>query len=63
MDTLDKEFWEKREAAMEAEREKRNSERLKKGEPITFSDKLKQLYKKLTYSKKQEMEYEAKKHV
>lgn len=54
---------EKREAAMEAEREKRNSERLKKGEPITFSDKLKQLYKKLTYSKKQEMEYEAKKHV
>lgn len=54
---------EKREAAIEAERERRNNEKKKNGEPVTFSDKLKQFYKKLTYSKKQEMEYEAKKHV
>lgn len=53
----------KREAAIEAERERRNKEKLKNGQPVTFSDKLKQFYKKLTYNKKQEMEFEAKKHV
>lgn len=53
----------KKEAALEAEKEKRRKKKLENGEPVTFSDKIKNLYKKLTYNKKQELEYEAKKRV
>lgn len=53
----------KREAALEAQKEKRQKQKMTNGEPVTFSDKLKSLYKKLTYNKKQELEYEAKKRV
>ena len=53
----------KKEEALLAQREKRKKEKLENGEPVTFSDKLKNLYKKLTYNKKQELEYEAKKRV
>lgn len=53
----------KKEEAMEAAQEKRAEELKAKGEPVTFSDKLKRIYKKLTYNKKEELELEAKKSV
>jgi len=53
----------KKEEALEAAREKKEEELKKKGEPVTFSDKLKTFYKKLTYNKKDELELEAKKTV
>lgn len=54
---------EKKEAMLEAQREKARQDKLSKGEPVTFSDKIKKVYKKLTYSKKQELEFQAKKQV
>lgn len=54
---------EKKEAIIEEQKEKTRQEKLKKGEPVTLSDKIKRAYKKLTYNKKQELEYQAKKHV
>ncbi len=54
---------EKKEAIIEEQKEKARQEKLKNGEPVTLSDKIKKAYKKLTYSKKQELEYQAKKHV
>ncbi len=53
----------KREEALEAAREKKEEEIKSKGEPVTFSDKLKAFYKKLTYNKKEVLELEAKKTV
>lgn len=53
----------RREEEIEAAREKREEELKAKGEPISFSDKLKALYKKLTYNKREELELEAKKTV
>lgn len=53
----------KKEEELEALREKREEELKEKGEPVTFSDKLKAFYKKLTYNKKEELELEAKKAV
>ncbi len=53
----------KKENLMELEREKRQKKKLESGEPISFSDKLKKFYQKLTYNKKQELEFQAKKHV
>lgn len=54
---------EKREAAQDAAREKLEEERRKNGAPVTFSDKLKAFYQKLTYDPKKELELEAKKTV
>lgn len=54
---------EKRENLAEEQREKARQQKLKNGEPVTFKDKLKNFYKKLTYNKKLELEYQAKKHV
>ncbi len=53
----------KREEALEAAKEKKEEELKAKGEPVTFADKLKAFYKKLTYNKKEELELEAKKTV
>ena len=53
----------KKEEELEALREKREEELKEKGEPVTFSDKLKAFYKKLTYNEKEELELEAKKAV
>lgn len=53
----------KKEAAQEAAYEKKVNELRKNGKPITFLDKLKEVYKKLTYNKKEELELEAKKSV
>lgn len=53
----------KKEDAIEAERDKKEEALKAKGEPVTFSDKLKRFYKKLTYNPKEEVELEAKKAV
>lgn len=53
----------KKEEEMEAKRLKKEEALRKKGEPVTFSEKLKALYKKLTYNKKEELELQAKKAV
>lgn len=61
---IEKEFERrKKEEAIEKEQEKRKEELLKEGKPISFSDKVKALYKKLTYNKNAELELEAKKNV
>lgn len=54
---------EKKEAIIEEQREQERLEKIRRGEPVTFSDKVKKIYKKMTYNKKQELEYQAKKHV
>lgn len=53
----------KKEEAYEREQEKKLEELKAKGVPITFSEKLKAFWKKITYNKKAEMELEAKKSV
>lgn len=53
----------KKEEAWEATKEKKEAALKAKGVPVTFSDKLKSFYKKLTYNKKEELELEAKKSV
>ncbi len=53
----------KKEEAWEQAQEKRREELEAKGEPVTFSDKLKVFYKKLTYNKNEELELEARKSV
>ena len=53
----------KKEEKWEALEEKRVEELKKMGKPITFSDKIKAFYKKITYNKKEELELEAKKSV
>ena len=53
----------KKEEAQEAAYEKKVNELRKNGKPITFLEKLKEVYKKLTYNKKEELELEAKKSV
>ncbi len=53
----------KKEEAIEKAQEKRKEELLKEGKPISFFDKFKALYKKLTYNKNAELELEAKKSV
>lgn len=53
----------KKEEAQEAAYEKRINELRKSGLPITFSEKLKRIYEKLTYNKKEALELEAKKSV
>ena len=61
---IEKEFERrKKEEAIEKAQEKRKEELLKEGKPISFSDKVKALYKKLTYNKNAELELEAKKNV
>lgn len=61
---IEKEFERrKKEEAIEKAQEKRKEELLKEGKPISFSDKAKALYKKLTYNKNAELELEAKKNV
>lgn len=61
---IEKEFERrKKEEAIEKVQEKRKEELLKEGKPISFSDKVKALYKKLTYNKNAELELEAKKNV
>ena len=53
----------KREEQMEAKRLAREEALKSKGEPVTFSDKIKAIYKKLTFNKKEVLELEAKKAV
>lgn len=53
----------KREEQMEAKRLAREEALKNKGEPVTFSDKIKAIYKKLTFNKKEALELEAKKAV
>ncbi len=53
----------KREEQMEAKRLAREEALKSKGEPVTFSDKIKAIYKKLTFNKKEILELEAKKAV
>lgn len=53
----------KREEQMEAKRLAREEALKSKGEPVTFSDKIKAIYKKLTFNKKEALELEAKKAV
>lgn len=53
----------KREDAIEAARDKKEEELKAKGVPVSFSDKLKNFYKKMTYNAKEQMELEAKKTV
>ena len=53
----------KKEEAYEALKDKKNAQLRQKGVPVTFSDKLKAFYKKLTFSKKEQLELEAKKAV
>ncbi len=53
----------KREEQMEAKRLAREEALKNKGEPVTFSDKIKAIYKKLTFNKKEVLELEAKKAV
>lgn len=61
---IEKEFERrKKEEAIEKAQEKRKEKLLKEGKPISFSDKVKALYKKLTYNKNAELELEAKKNV
>ena len=61
---IEKEFERrKKEEAIEKAQEKRKEELLKEGKPISFSDKVKALNKKLTYNKNAELELEAKKNV
>ena len=61
---IEKEFERrKKEEEIEKAQEKRKEELLKEGKPISFSDKVKALYKKLTYNKNAELELEAKKNV
>ena len=61
---IEKEFERrKKEEAIEKAQEKRKEQLLKEGKPISFSDKIKALYKKLTYNKNAELELEAKKNV
>lgn len=61
---IEKEFERrKKEEEIEKAQEKRKEKLLKEGKPISFSDKVKALYKKLTYNKNAELELEAKKNV
>lgn len=61
---IEKEFERrKKEEEIEKAQEKRKEKLLKEGKPISFSDKGKALYKKLTYNKNAELELEAKKNV
>lgn len=53
----------KREDAIEAERDKREEALRAKGKPVTFFEKLRSFYKKITYNPKVEIELEAKKAV
>lgn len=53
----------KREEQMEAKRLAREEALKSKGESVTFSDKIKAIYKKLTFNKKEVLELEAKKAV
>lgn len=53
----------KREEQMEAKRLAKEEALKSKGEPVTFSDKIKAIYKKLTFNKKEVLELEAKKAV
>lgn len=53
----------KKEEEQEAKRQKKEEDLRKNGEPVTFSEKLKAFYKKLTYNKKEALELEAKKAV
>ncbi len=53
----------KKEEAQEAAREKKLQALKAKGEPATFSEKIKAFYQKLTYNKKEQLELEAKKSV
>lgn len=53
----------KREEQMEAKRLAREEALKSKGEPVTFIDKIKAIYKKLTFNKKEVLELEAKKAV
>ena len=53
----------KREEQMEAKRLAREEALKSKGESVTFSDKIKAIYKKLTFNKKEALELEAKKAV
>lgn len=53
----------RKEEEMEAKKQAREEALRKKGKPVTFYDKIKVLYKKLTFSKKEALELEAKKAV
>ena len=54
---------EKKDQEILAERERKVQEKQKNGEAISFSDKVKRWYQKVTYSPKKELELEAKKEV
>lgn len=53
----------RKEEEIEAKRQAREDALRKKGEPVTFYDKIKAFYKKLTFNKKGALELEAKKAV
>lgn len=53
----------KREEQIEAKRLAREEALKSRGEPVTFADKIKAIYKKITFSKKEALELEAKKAV
>ncbi len=53
----------KREEKLEEERLAKEEELRKKGEPVTFDEKLKAFYKKITFNKKETLELQAKKAV
>lgn len=53
----------RKEEEIEAKRQAREDALRKKGEPVTFYDKIKAFYKKLTFNKKEALELEAKKAV
>jgi type IV pilus assembly protein PilC len=53
----------KREEELEAKRQAKEDALRKKGEPVTFYEKLRVFYKKLTFNKKEALELEAKKTV
>ena len=53
----------KREEELEAKRQAKEDALRKKGEPVTFYEKLRAFYKKLTFNKKEALELEAKKTV
>lgn len=53
----------KREEEQEAKRQAKEDELRKKGQPVTFQEKIKAFYKKLTFNKKEALELEAKKAV
>lgn len=53
----------RKEEEIEAKRQAKEDALRKKGKPVTFSDKIKVFYKKLTFNKKEALELEAKKAV